>query len=120
MSANDSMRVTSLWSSDSTSTIYQKVGVRHYAKMDERVIQNLEKGLLLAQQRAELVRTMTGSGNEIYLAKVQILTDTGSGRGSHCLKVFLPKIPEERLVERQPEQQIAEVDPFDGLGPLFG
>ena len=41
MSENDSMRVTSLWGTDSTSPIHQKVGVRYHAKMDERVIQNL-------------------------------------------------------------------------------
>lgn len=115
MSANDSMRVTSLWNTDPTSPIHQKVGVRYHAKMDERVIQNLEKGLLLAQQRAELVKQRDLP--ERYLAKLQILTDSGSGRGSHCVKVFLPNIPEELLVERQPEQ---EPEGFDVLGSLFG
>ena len=116
MSANDSMRVTSLWNTDPASPIHRKVGVKYHAKMDERVIQNLEKGLLLAQQRAELVKQRDLP--ERYLAKIQILTDTGAGRGSHCVKVFLPTIPEELLVERQPEEQ--ERGGFDGLGSLFG
>lgn len=109
------MRVTSLWGTDSTSPLHQKVGVKYHAKIDERVIQNLEKGLLLAKQREELVKQRKLDGR--YLAKLQILTDSGAGRGAYCVKVFLPQIPEELLVERQPEQ---EPGGFDDLGSLFG
>lgn len=87
--------------------------------MDERVLQNLEQGLLLARQRAELVKQLPrNSSAERYLAKLQILTDSGGNRGTYCVKVFLPKIPEHLLVERQPEQE--DNDGFDDLGSLFG
>ena len=117
MADNNSKRVTSLWSADSTSPLYQKVGVRLHAKMDGRVLQNLEEGLLLAQQREQLVKDL-GPSFERYLARIQILTDTGGNRGSHVIKVYLPEIPEALLSGSQSNED--EQDPFDALGSLFG
>ena len=119
MAGNSSKRVTSLWSADSTSPLYQKVGVRFHAKMDGRVLQNLEEGLLLAQQREQLVKDLgPGKGLDRYLARIQILTDTGGNRGSHVIKVFLPEIPEAILSGSQSNED--QPDPFDSLGSLFG
>lgn len=87
----------------------------YHARADEGVVTRLEKALTLIKQRKELCNQH--KLEKIYEAKLQILTDNGSNRGGACVKVFLPSIPDHKLRNNSEE---GEVDPFDGLGSLFG